>query len=98
MQRHRDGETNDLARNTVIWIAVVIWLAWGYLLQTPPPSAYEDGVRNIFTLVLTVLIPVVSAAFVIAWITLMQNRPTNQRAEPTRDGTEEKEGRGTNSE
>lgn len=73
MRRHRDGEINDLARNTIIWIAVVIWLAWSYLLQTPPAGPYSDGVRNAFTLVLAVVIPVVTAIVVVAWIGALRN-------------------------
>lgn len=63
-----------LARNTVIWIAVVIWLAWGYSFQTPAGGPYEDGLRNIFALFLAVLIPFVSAIVVIAWISVIKRR------------------------
>lgn len=74
MQRHRDGELSDLARNTIIWIAVVIWLGWSYMIQTPAGGPYTDGVRNAFTLVLALVIPVVTAIVVIAWVTALRHR------------------------
>ena len=74
MRRHRDGELSDLVRNTIIWVAVVIWLAWGYVFQTPPAGPYTDGLRNAFMIVLAVVIAVVSAIIVLAWIATLQNR------------------------
>ena len=74
MQRHRDGELNDLARNTVIWIAVVLWLAWGYFVQEPPGDAYTDTVRDAFTIVLAIVIPLVSLIVVAAWVGALRDR------------------------
>jgi hypothetical protein len=74
MQRHRDGEINDLVRNTIIWIAVVIWLVWGFVVQTPPADAYTDGARNVFTIVLAIVIPLVSAVVVVVWVSTLRNR------------------------
>ena len=74
MQRHRDGELDDLVRNTVIWIAVVLWLAWGYFVQEPPGDAYTDTVRDAFTIVLAIVIPLTSLIVVIAWVSALKNR------------------------
>ena len=74
MQRHRDGEIEDLVRNTLIWIAVVIWLAWGYIFQNPPGDAYTDTVRNAFTVVLAIVIPLVSVIVLIAWASALRDR------------------------
>jgi hypothetical protein len=65
---------SDLVRNTIIWIGVVIWLALGYIFQTPPGDAYEDTVRNTFTLILLILIPLMSAIFLVAWIGALRHR------------------------
>ena len=74
MQRHRDGDISDLVRNTIIWIVVVIWLVWGYVLQTPPADPYSDGVRNVFTIVLAIVIPLVSAVALGAWVGALRKR------------------------
>ena len=74
MQRHRDGELDDLVRNTIIWIAVVLWLAWGYFVQEPPGDAYTDTVRDAFTVVLAIVIPFVSLIVLIAWVSALRNR------------------------
>jgi hypothetical protein len=74
MQRHRDGEISDLVRNTIIWIVVVIWLVWGYVVQTPPADPYSDGARNVFTIGLAIVIPLVSAIVVIVWVSTLRNR------------------------
>jgi len=74
MQRHRDGELDDLVRNTVIWIAVVLWLAWGYFVQEPPGDGYTDTVRDAFTIVLAIVIPLISLIVVIAWVSALKNR------------------------
>jgi hypothetical protein len=66
---------SDLVRNTIIWIGVVIWLAFGYIFQTPPGDAYEDTVRNAFSVVLAIVIPLMSAIIVIAWIGALRHRP-----------------------
>jgi len=74
MQRHRDGELDDLVRNTIIWIAIVLWLAWGYFVQEPPGDAYTDTVRDAFTVVLAIVIPFVSLIVLIAWVSALRNR------------------------
>ena len=74
MQRHRDGELDDLVRNTIIWIAVVLWLAWGYFVQEPPGDAYTDTVRDAFTIVLAIVIPLISLVVVLAWWSALRER------------------------
>jgi hypothetical protein len=74
MQRHRDGELDDLVRNTVIWIAVVLWLTWSYFVQAPPGDAYADTVRDTFTVVLAIVIPLISLILLIAWASALKDR------------------------
>ena len=64
----------DLVRNTIIWIGIVIWLALGYLFQAPPTDAYDDSVRKAFTIALAVVIPLFSAIFIVAWIGALRAR------------------------
>ena len=59
---------DDLIRNTIIWIAVVIWLAVSYMLQTPAGGRYTDGLRHAFAVFLAIVIPLVSAIVVAAWV------------------------------
>lgn len=73
MQRPRDGERSDLVRNTIIWIVVVFWLGWSYLLQTPA-DPYTDATRNAFTVILTIVIPLISAIVVVVWIAELRKR------------------------
>ena len=68
---------SDLVRNTIIWIGVVIWLAIGYILRNPPGDAYEDTVRDTFMVILAILIPLMSAIFVVVWIGALRNRKKN---------------------
>lgn len=65
---------SDLVRNTIIWIGIVIWLALGYIFQNPPGDAYTDAVRDVFTVVLAIVIPLMSAIVVVAWIGALRNR------------------------
>ncbi|MDP9252088.1 MAG: hypothetical protein M3O80_03695 [Chloroflexota bacterium] len=74
MRRHRDGGIDDLVRNTIIWIAIVIWLVWGYISQAPPTDAYDDSVRRAFTIVLAVVIPFFSAMVIVAWVGTLRQR------------------------
>ena len=74
MQRHRDGELDDLVRNTIIWIAVVLWLAFSYFVQEPPGDAYTDTMRVAFTVVLAIVIPLISLAIVLGWWSALRNR------------------------
>jgi hypothetical protein len=64
----------DLVRNTIIWIAIVIWLAFGYLFQAPPTDAYDDSVRKAFTIVLAIVIPSFSAMVIVAWVGALRER------------------------
>ncbi|HEV8671353.1 MAG TPA: hypothetical protein VGS01_11525 [Candidatus Limnocylindria bacterium] len=73
MRRHRDGERSALVRDTIMWIAVVAWLAWSYVIQIPPGGPYSDALQNAFLALLAVVIPVISAIFVAAWITTLRN-------------------------
>jgi hypothetical protein len=75
MQRHRDGDLSDLVRNTIIWTAVVIWLLWGYVIQTPPGGPYSDAVRTVFTAILAIVTPVVSTVLLVAWVNAFSDRP-----------------------
>jgi len=68
VRRVRDGEIDDLIRNTIIWVAVVIWLAISYMLQTPAGGPYTDGLRHAFAVFLVIVIPLVSAIVVAAWV------------------------------
>ena len=68
MRRFRDREIDDLIRNTIIWIAVVAWLALNYMLQTPAGGPYTDTVRHAFAIVLAIVVPVVSAIVIAAWV------------------------------
>lgn len=61
-------------RNTIIWIAVVIWLALGYLFQPPPADPYEDSVRKAFTIVLAFVMPRLSAIVIFAWTGALHER------------------------
>jgi hypothetical protein len=74
MQRHRDGERSDLVGNTIIWIAVVIWLGGSYVLQTPAGGPYTDTLRSAFTIVLAIVVPLVTAVVIFAWIDALRDR------------------------
>jgi hypothetical protein len=74
MRRHRDSDLTDLVRHTIIWIAVVLWLAWSYAMQAPSGGPYTDGVRNAFTLVLAVVVPLISLVFLVAWVGQLRSR------------------------
>src|SRR2546428_6040741 len=56
---NRDDLT-DLRRNTVIWIAVVLWLGVNYLLAITPAGPFGDALPNAFSVVLAAVIPRVS--------------------------------------
>jgi hypothetical protein len=64
----------NLRANTLVWIAVVVWLVWGYLGQTPPGGPYTEGLRGAFVAVLAVVIPLVSLVIVAAWILALRDR------------------------
>jgi len=74
MQRHRDGDLSDLIRNTIIWIVAVIWSLWGYVIQIPPGGPYSDAVRGAFTVIFAIVIPVVSAILLVAWVSALRDR------------------------
>ena len=77
MRRHRNRDMSDLVRNTIIWIGVVIWLVFGYVFQTPPGGAYEDMMRSAFTVMLAIVIPLMSATIVVAWIGALRDQNEN---------------------
>lgn len=74
MNGSRGNGLAELRANTLIWIAVVIWLVWGYLGQTPPGGPYTEGLRGAFVAVLEVLVPLVSLIVVVAWIAALRDR------------------------
>jgi hypothetical protein len=78
MNGSRGNGLAELRANTLIWIAVVIWLVWGYLGQTPPGGPYTQGLRGAFVAVLEVLVPVVSLIVVVAWIAPLRARRTDE--------------------
>src|SRR2546427_10446982 len=59
---NRDDLT-DLRRNTVIWIAVVLWLGVNYLLAITPAGPYANTLQTAFTVFLAVGIPLVPPLF-----------------------------------
>ena len=61
-------------RDTIIWIAVVTWLAWSYIIQIPPAGPYSDALQNAFLAVLAVVVPAISAIFVAAWIATLRSQ------------------------
>jgi quinol-cytochrome oxidoreductase complex cytochrome b subunit len=73
-----DGPRPDpfasLRANTLIWIAVVIWLVWGYLGQTPPGGPYTGGLRATFVAILVVVVPLISLIIVAAWVVALRER------------------------
>lgn len=71
--RPRD-DVADLARSTAIWIAVVLWLAWGYAIQNPPTDRYDDAARSAFVLVLSLLVPALTGVTVAAWVVVLRQR------------------------
>jgi quinol-cytochrome oxidoreductase complex cytochrome b subunit len=74
----KDGPRQDpfasLRANTLIWIAVVIWLVWGYLGQTPPGGPYTAGLRGAFVAVLAAIVPLITLIIVAAWIVALRDR------------------------
>lgn len=67
-------DRQDLIRNTVIWIAVVIWLVWGFFIQAPPEDAYNDAFRRVFTLILAIVIPLISGVIAFSWLVALRRR------------------------
>ena len=61
-------------RNTIIWIGVVIFLAASYVLQDPAGDPYTRAVRTVFTIILVVVIPIISAVVVFAWVGALRDR------------------------
>ncbi len=52
----------------------MIWLALGYILQTPAGGPYTDALRRVFTIVLAIVIPLVSAIVIAAWVGALRKR------------------------
>ena len=74
----RDGFA-DLRANTILWIAVLIWLVWGYLGQTPPGGPYTEGLRGTFVAILVVVVPLVSLIIFTAWVLALRERRRSNR-------------------
>jgi quinol-cytochrome oxidoreductase complex cytochrome b subunit len=74
MEGPSDDPLATVRANTVIWIAVVIWLVWGYLGQAPPGGPYTEGLRGAFVAILMVIVPLVSLIIVVAWIAALRER------------------------
>ncbi|MEA2624364.1 MAG: hypothetical protein QOD06_409 [Candidatus Binatota bacterium] len=74
MNGSRRDPIAELRGNTLIWIAVVIWLVWGYLGQTPPGGPYTEGLRGAFVAVLVVIVPLISLIIAVAWILAFRER------------------------
>ncbi len=74
MDRSHQDPLADLRANTLTWIAVVLWLAWAYLGQTPAGGPYTDTIRGIFEAILELIIPLVSLLIVAAWIVALRER------------------------
>ena len=68
------SDLTDLVRNTVIWIAAVLWVAIGYVFQTPPAGPYSDAVAKAFAAVLAIVVPLVSLFIAIAWVIVLRAR------------------------
>ena len=78
-----DGSRHDpfasLRANTLLWIAVVIWLVWGYLGPTPPGGPYTEGLRGAFVATLVVVVPLVSLIILAAWVLALRKRRRGNR-------------------
>ena len=74
MKPGRRDDLTDLRRQTVIWIAVVVWLGSGYLVTIPPAGPYSDAVLSIFTAFLALVVPLVSLVIVLAWVFALRAR------------------------
>ena len=74
---NRDDLT-DLRRNTVIWIAVVLWLGVNYLLAIPPAGPYANALQTAFTVFLGVVIPLVSLLIAATWVLALRGRGRGQ--------------------
>ena len=48
------------------------WLAWSYMIQIPPGGPYADALQTAFLAVLAVVIPVITALFIAAWIAVLR--------------------------
>lgn len=72
MTRARD--VADLRRNTVIWLVAEAWILAGYALQDPARDPVDAAERGIFTLVMGLLLPLVSAGILVAWWGLLRTR------------------------
>jgi len=74
MKPGRRDDLADLRRQTVIWIAVVIWLGSGYLVTIPPAGPYADAVLTAFTAFLALVVPLVSLVIALAWVFALRGR------------------------
>jgi hypothetical protein len=67
-------DLNELVRYTVIWLVVLVWLGLGLVYQPTPGGPYTDFMRRAFEIVLAVVVPLVSAFFVVSWIVVLRGR------------------------
>lgn len=63
-----DDDRGTLVRNTLLWILAVLWLFGLWAWQDPPRDSGGAVARSIFTWALVVLVPLVSAVLVRAWL------------------------------
>ncbi len=89
-KRRRD--LADLRRHTLIWIGALVWIGGGYALQDPARDAYDAAERAAFTYAMLVVIPVITAIFVYAWIGMLRQQaapggPGAARTEERREKT-----------
>jgi nitric oxide reductase large subunit len=74
VKSHEKDELADLRGLTIVWILLVVWLAWGYLIQPQPAGPYADAVATAFATALAVIIPAVSAIVALGWIAALRRR------------------------
>jgi len=79
MKPGHPDDLSDLRRQTLIWIAVVIWLGFGYLVTIPPAGPYADAVLMMFTAFLALVIPLVSLLIAVAWVLALRARGRDQQ-------------------
>jgi heme/copper-type cytochrome/quinol oxidase subunit 2 len=62
----------DLRRHTLIWIGALLWLGAGYALQDPAKDPYDAAERAAFSYAMLVVIPLITAVFVFAWVNVLR--------------------------
>ncbi len=71
-RQRRDLE--DMRRNTIIWIAGLVWIGSSYAIQDPARDPFDAAERAVFSYAMLVLIPLVTAAFVVTWVGILRRR------------------------